>query len=145
MAVQIPDPGTGNGQTGDNEYVFRKKVKDNFNDQTNAASKLVGKGAGQVPLSNDVVTAAMSFITLNDSAVPFTDLNLAGYGRYHIEGVTNFANAPSSLLLGSVRYFLLDTYTGLNGRIYQRLVSYLGNYKVLERYGTSRTTLCAWV
>ena len=43
MAVQIPDPGTGNGQTGDNEYVFRKKVKDNFSDQTNAASRLVGE------------------------------------------------------------------------------------------------------
>ena len=42
MAVQIPDPGTGNGQTGDNEYVFRKKVRDNFSDQSNAASRLVG-------------------------------------------------------------------------------------------------------
>lgn len=50
MAVQIPDPGTGNGQTGDNEYVFRKKVKDNFNDQTNAASRLVGTGTGNVML-----------------------------------------------------------------------------------------------
>ena len=49
MAVQIPDPGTGNGQTGDNEYVFRKKVKDNFSDQNNAASRLVGKGVGNVP------------------------------------------------------------------------------------------------
>lgn len=48
MAVQIPDPGTGNGQTGDNEYVFRKKVKDNFSDQTNAASRIVGKGPGQL-------------------------------------------------------------------------------------------------
>ncbi|WP_333613779.1 phage tail fiber protein [Psychrobacter sp.] len=49
MAVQIPDPGTGNGQTGDNEYVFRKKVKDNFSDQTNAASRLVGTTVGRVP------------------------------------------------------------------------------------------------
>lgn len=48
MAVQIPDPGTGNGQTGDNEYVFRKKVRDNFSDQTNAASRLVGPAAGNV-------------------------------------------------------------------------------------------------
>ena len=49
MAVQIPDPGTGNGQTGDNEYVFRKKVKDNFSDQTNAASRLVGGAVGNIP------------------------------------------------------------------------------------------------
>ena len=48
MAVQIPDPGTGNGQTGDNEYVFRSKVRDNFADQNNAASREVGKGVGQV-------------------------------------------------------------------------------------------------
>ena len=48
MAVQIPDPGTGNGQTGDNEYVFRKKVKDNFSDQTNAASRLVGRESGNL-------------------------------------------------------------------------------------------------
>ena len=48
MAVQIPDPGTGNGQTGDNEYVFRKKVRDNFSDQTHAASRLVGKEKGNL-------------------------------------------------------------------------------------------------
>lgn len=48
MTVQIPDPGTGNGQTGDDEYVFRKKVRDNFSDQSNAASRLVGTAAGNV-------------------------------------------------------------------------------------------------
>ncbi|MDE0490009.1 hypothetical protein NK638_00350 [Psychrobacter sp. A3] len=50
MAVQIPDPGTGNGQTGDNEYVFRKKVRDNFSDQNNAASREVGTTSGTVPI-----------------------------------------------------------------------------------------------
>ena len=48
MTIQIPDPGTGNGQTGDNEYVFRKKVQNNFSDQTNAASRLVGESYGNV-------------------------------------------------------------------------------------------------
>lgn len=61
MAVQIPDPGTGNGQTGDNEYVFRKKVKDNFSDQTNAASKLVGATAGRVPLAEQSAYASFNF------------------------------------------------------------------------------------
>ncbi|WP_131669507.1 hypothetical protein [Psychrobacter pygoscelis] len=42
MTVQIPDPGLGDGRTGDNEYVFRSKVKSNFSDQSNAASRLVG-------------------------------------------------------------------------------------------------------
>lgn len=64
MAVQIPDPGTGNGQTGDNEYVFRKKVKDNFSDQTNAASRLVGEAAGNVmPVGAFGIGGAMSRLT----------------------------------------------------------------------------------
>lgn len=48
MAIQIPNPGTGNGATGDNEFVLWTKVKDNFNDQTNAASRLVGTAVGNV-------------------------------------------------------------------------------------------------
>lgn len=48
MAIQIPNPGTGNGATGDNEFVLWSKVKDNFNDQTNAASRLVGINNGNV-------------------------------------------------------------------------------------------------
>lgn len=48
MAIQIPNPGTGNGATGDNEFVLWSKVKDNFSDQTNAASRLVGEAAGNV-------------------------------------------------------------------------------------------------
>ena len=48
MAIQIPNPGTGNGATGDNEFVLWSKVKDNFNDQTNAASRLVGTATGNV-------------------------------------------------------------------------------------------------
>jgi len=48
MAVQIPDPGQGDNRTGDNEYVFRKKVQNNFSDQSNAASREVGTDKGNV-------------------------------------------------------------------------------------------------
>lgn len=48
MAVQIPDPGQGDRRTGDNEYVFRKKVQNNFTDQSNAASRLVGTAHNNV-------------------------------------------------------------------------------------------------
>lgn len=48
MTVQIPDPGTGNGATGDNEFVLWSKVKDNFEDTTNAASREVGTSSGDV-------------------------------------------------------------------------------------------------
>ena len=48
MAIQIPNPGTGNGASGDNEFVLWSKVKDNFSDQTNAASRIVGTAEGNV-------------------------------------------------------------------------------------------------
>lgn len=54
MAIQIPDPGTGNGASGDNEFVLWSKVKNNFVDQTNAASKLVGAATGKIPLYEDI-------------------------------------------------------------------------------------------
>ena len=58
MTIQIPNPGTGDGQTGDNEFVLWTKVKDNFSNQTHAASRLVGTEAGQVPLANKARLAA---------------------------------------------------------------------------------------
>lgn len=48
MTIKIPDPGTGNGATGDNEFVLWSKVKDNFGDLTNAASRIVGTALGNV-------------------------------------------------------------------------------------------------
>lgn len=48
MAIQIPNLGSGNGLTGDNELVIRQKYNANFTDQSNAASRLVGKEAGNV-------------------------------------------------------------------------------------------------
>ncbi|WP_288773708.1 phage tail protein [uncultured Psychrobacter sp.] len=48
MAIQLPNPGLGDGQTGDNEFVMWTKVKDNFSNTTHAASRLVGTGSGNV-------------------------------------------------------------------------------------------------
>lgn len=58
MAIQVPNPGTGNGATGDNEFVLWTKVKDNFSNTTHAASRLVGTATGQVPLAQDIFRAA---------------------------------------------------------------------------------------
>lgn len=51
MAIQLPDPGTGvpADKTGDSPWLATKKVRENFNDQSNAASRLVGTAAGTVP------------------------------------------------------------------------------------------------
>tara|TARA_R110002020_G_scaffold181796_2_gene377066 strand:- start:3712 stop:4599 length:888 start_codon:yes stop_codon:yes gene_type:complete len=50
MTIQVPNPGTGNGATGDNEFVLWSKVKANFEDQSNAASRTVGDSPGSVML-----------------------------------------------------------------------------------------------
>ena len=48
MAIQLPNPGLGDGQTGDNEFVMWMKVKDNFSNTDHAASRLVGDASGNV-------------------------------------------------------------------------------------------------
>ena len=48
MAIQLPNPGLGDGQTGDNEFVMWTKVKDNFSNTTHAASRLVGTATGNL-------------------------------------------------------------------------------------------------
>ena len=48
MAIQIPNLGLGDGETGDNELVIRQKYNANFSDATHAASRLVGGAAGNL-------------------------------------------------------------------------------------------------
>lgn len=89
MAIQIPNPGTGNGATGDNEFVLWTKVKDNFSDQTNAASKLVGTAAGQIPLSEQTMKAAFSpsgvVMDTTTSVIPA----VGGYGVIRYSSLTS--------------------------------------------------------
>lgn len=58
--IQLPDPGTGvpADKAGDSPWLAMKKVRENFTDTNNAASRLVGTGAGQVPLAQDTFKAA---------------------------------------------------------------------------------------
>ena len=50
MAIKLPDPGNGipEQKTGNDEWTNMKIVRDNFADQSNAASRLVGTEAGNV-------------------------------------------------------------------------------------------------
>lgn len=48
MAIRVPDLGLGDGKTGDTELKIRQDYNHNFNDQTNAASRLVGPEAGNL-------------------------------------------------------------------------------------------------
>lgn len=92
MAIQLPNPGLGDGQTGDNEFVMWTKVKDNFSNTTHAASKLVGTANGQIPLAQDAYKAA--FGAVKDFPLNF-DLNNAEAGTVGIAKAT-ILNKPNS-------------------------------------------------
>lgn len=100
MAIQIPNPGTGNGATGDNEFVLWTKVKDNFSDQTNAASRLVGIATGQVPLAEQVQKLNGAFLDVNSaSGGAGYDLNTFTGGHYAYVG--GAANSPAGYVAGN--------------------------------------------
>lgn len=128
MAVQIPDPGTGNGQTGDNEYVFRKKVKDNFTDQTNAASRLLGTGAGQVPLAEDAFRAGFS---RPYGAPPEAGMSVDNFPtgtRYFIDNRVY----PSSISSGLGFFWGIKTEELSNGTRMQTAYSYQSSYLLVR-------------
>lgn len=115
MAIQIPNPGTGNGATGDNEFVLWSKVKDNFSDQTNAASRLVGSESGKIPLAEQVSTAACNLkaLTLSD------DLNNVGAGFFQADSTINSPSLPSAH-----RVMVVQSFKGLvDGRYGQIALS----------------------
>lgn len=80
MAIQIPNPGTGNGASGDNEFVLWSKVKDNFSDQTNAAGRLVGTGAEQVPLSKNIPSLLGTAATKNVGTAAGNVMEVGAFG-----------------------------------------------------------------
>lgn len=119
MAVQIPDPGTGNGQTGDNEYVFRKKVKDNFADQTNAASRLIGAANGQIPLAQDTFKAAFSRVDITYSFTAGGDCNTFASGTRHYVKNTYCTNTPPTKYGTNDSWLIETVYTATDAVGYQ--------------------------
>lgn len=83
MAIQLPDVGTGvpADKTGDSPWLAMKKVRENFNDQTNAASKLVGTAAGQIPLSGNIPEIVGMRPTLSRNI----DIDTLTAGAYNID------------------------------------------------------------
>lgn len=143
MTVQIPDPGTGNGQTGDNEYVFRKKVKDNFSDQTNAASRLIGNGAEQVPLGKHV-----SDLTYSTSAPVITQsIADAPFGKRRADsspdmptGHGTFSNITTQNSSNGTAWQLATPYANGGNLFYIRAKTYNGTYGAWGQIYTSNNT-----
>ena len=97
MAIQIPNPGTGNGATGDNEYVLWSKVKDNFSDQSNAASRLVGDTGSNIVEAKKAHKAASTHIDAyypKDSAVNCNDFEQGSI--YLVRSSGNINTPPDS-------------------------------------------------
>ena len=126
MTIQIPNLGSGNGLTGDNELVIRQKYNANFSDQTNAASRLVGPSQGNVmevgafgvgasavykaniaattPAGNPVMQSG--FYESDDIIGSFVSVK-GGYGQLLIGGSTYNA--------GALQYVYFNTESGNGG------------------------------
>lgn len=135
MAIQIPNPGTGNGATGDNEFVLWSKVKDNFSNTEHAASRLVGTGIDQIPTSSQTLKAANSvFDAIKSSAGDDCNTFTAGT-RYLVRSGTT-ANAPIS----GTDYFIVDTIIAhpSNGSLTQVAYRYgSGTFMMMRNYYSS--------
>lgn len=129
MTIQVPNPGTGNGTTGDNEFLMWTKVKDNFNNQTHAASRLIGTELGKIPLAEDIFKAASSFEASAsygfDSQVDLNDLK-AGSSVYILDinssRTAGILNKPDYSIFG-VKYLNIKTYMLHNGALLQLGIS----------------------
>lgn len=121
MTIQIPNPGTGNALTGDNEFVLWSKVKSNFEDATNAASKLVGSGNGQVPMAQQSHQATFNRIDAHKLTAT-DDCNTFEIGTvYLVSGSTTQNSPPSQAGNCIVRTIAAHT---ANSAIIQIAVSY---------------------
>lgn len=116
MTIQIPNPGTGNGASGDNEFVLWSKVKDNFSDQTNAASKLVGTAAGQIPLTQQVRTVMYGQTIPVDTGRSFDAFEA---GTIFYSGIMNLGRPAQE---GKVNYVVETIKSGYTG-ILQKAIS----------------------
>lgn len=101
MAIQLPNPGLGDGQTGDNEFVMWTKVKNNFNNNSHAASRLVGTANGQIPIAENTHKACLG----NFSAFPGSGVNLNDLEV----GTRTLVNANSTNIPKSAGIFLVET------------------------------------
>ena len=99
MAIQLPNPGLGDGQTGDNEYVMWTKVKDNFSNTTHAASRLVGTATGNLVASENIHQVTHSS-ALGTALTAEEDVNNAPFGITAHSSST--ANIPSTLLANNI-------------------------------------------
>lgn len=101
MTIQLPDVGTGApaDKTGDSPWLAMKKVQQNFSDQTNAASRLLGTGAEQVPLSKNIPSLLGTAATKDVGTAAGNVMEVGAFGIGGTVG-TNAGTTPLEQLKG---------------------------------------------
>ena len=112
MAIRVPNLGLGDGKTGDTELKIRQDYNHNFSDQTHAASRLVGKEAGNV-MEVGAFGIGRSGTTYQVAETTITGLidNLSAKGSHFFRNTgTNLATHPYG---GGIFALTSDTYLGI--------------------------------
>lgn len=97
MAIQLVDLKVPNGDT---PRSANTKINANFTDQTNAASKLVGTGKGQIPLAEDVNQLAHISNVTSNTIVSNPDITSLAHipagGSHFIGSSSKYSDAPET-------------------------------------------------
>lgn len=97
MAIQVPNPGTGNGATGDNEFVLWTKTKDNFIEIDGELKRLSDSVS---PTVNDIGDAGgLGFGVGVTNALPLGMSTLVGTGVRGHENYGNYAYSDGSIMV----------------------------------------------
>lgn len=145
MAIRIPNLGTGNGLTGDNELVIRENYNSNFSDQINAASRLVGTAAGNVmevgAFGLGTNTGKVTQTTDVKTAVQELSVNGSQFFRNNVNA--NWAWGYSAGLFAKAG----DTFTGITAayagggvRVFAGAEAAMDNIKIYDLYHTLNVT-----
>ena len=98
MAIQTVKTGAAvNDGTGDDARTAFTKINQNFTDNANAASRLVGTATGQIPLAEETLKAAFSSKPATYAPDAPTDLNTLEGGSLVTVWRATATNAPPQL------------------------------------------------
>jgi len=141
MTIQVPNPGTGNGATGDNEFVLWSKVKANFEDQTNVASRLVGTADGQIAAAEDTFKASFQKLGKYYSASQPVNCNSLDAGTSALVAKTADNNTPPTA--GNSIIYTLAAHPSAALKM-QLGFDYVGTNAYIRHNNTDLNTWSAW-
>lgn len=96
MTIQIPNPGTGNGATGDNEFVLWTKTRDNFIEIDGELKRISDNLA---PIANDIgIAGELGFGVGVTNALPQGMSTLVGTGVRGHENYGNYVYSDGSIM-----------------------------------------------